>query len=191
MQFFSTIPVHSTPKMHHTDREWLSIISDYNTEPLTSDIKVALSYNETYLTFTTQSKLFTAPTSNEGIFKEGLWEDEVSELFIFNKSTSAYQEYHASPKGFYWGMNFSSHRQRVKQIEGITYFSSESSFGIKIPISSLLVPLSNENSLIHISGVLRKDPYNGILYSSKPLENTQPDFHDVKSTLPVVLLSRR
>jgi len=183
MQIFDSIPIGKNTHTNISSYKWISLFEDYQGNVLANDIQVSLTLYPTYLSFLTKSQNYSKPIKTVGSFKEGLWEDEASEIFIFNRKEENYQEFNVSPKGFFWGMNFTSYRVRSAPIKNLEYTSKENIFELKIPLESLTHILDSETR-IAISGVFN----NGrVLFSINPNRNREPDFHLKESALPIVI----
>jgi hypothetical protein len=125
-----------------------------------------------------------------GTFVEGLWEQDVVELFIGQANSARYQEWNLSADGAWWAMSFKSYRERdpnSSQPKGIEIFISREDNtnswigGLKIPLGSLEVPLSQE-STVHIAGIIypqdgARNKHPCYLTSAAP-KTGEPDFHD-------------
>jgi hypothetical protein len=183
MQIFDRIPIIQKFQTKTSSYKWISLFEDYQGNMLANDIQVSLTLYPTYLSFLTKSQNYSKPLETVGSFKEGLWKDETSEIFIFNKKENNYQEFNVSPKGYFWGMNFTSYRVRSGPNKNLEYASQENIFELKIPLESLTHILDSD-TIISISGVFNN---GSVLYSLNPNKDKEPDFHLKESALPIVI----
>jgi hypothetical protein len=164
---------------------------DWHGAPLTKPFRWHLTKTGDYLYCLIE--LPSAASDNRihsaGAFVEGLWEGDLVELFIGEANTPKYQEWNLSADGAWWAMNFNDYRERDTDStipQGIELFiqtegNNSSWIGcLKIPLSSLRVPLSEE-SKVHITGIIYSkdnDTNNQPIYltSSAPQKGA-PDFH--------------
>ena len=188
MSFSNDIPIFSRKIDHIRNMPYYAISNDYLGNPLENDIYLAISFDADHLYFETRSELFSQPSMIDSGFKEGLWENEVSEIFMYNNESDTYQEFNVSPSGHYWGMTFSKYRERSQPIQQLSYSTSGSTFCLKIPLSQLSTPIDSEGCKIQIAGVIKSPPNSRTLYSSNPLKNETPDFHRKESGLGIRLL---
>ena len=125
---------------------------------------------------------------SSGEFVEGLWEQDVAELFI-KESSGRYQEFNVSPGGAWWSVALSSYRTREPALpelrEPIIRVELQEGrwrvvFGVDR--SCLAVELT-DNSRLHVSGISHK-PQRAFL-SSCPVPGVDPDFHHPDAFMPV------
>lgn len=183
MQIFNNIPIIQNTQPNTSSYNWISLFEDYHGNMLANDIQISLILYPTYLSFLTKSQNYSKPIETVGSFKEGLWEDETNEIFIFNKKENNYQEFNVSPKGYFWGMNFTSYRVRSGPIANLEYASQENIFELKIPLESLTHILDSDTR-ISISGVFNS---GGVLFSLNPNKDREPDFHLKEAALPIII----
>lgn len=100
--------------------------------------------------------------NSAGDFVEGLWERDLVEIFLGQANSASYQEWNLSADGAWWAMSFKSYRERdpnsTKPLGVEVFVSREDGNtswigGLKIPLSSLGAPLSEE-STVHITGII-------------------------------------
>lgn len=141
--------VASQPLLFADDR-WL-IAHDLSGTPLATPIRFGLALSPTFLYFgyaqAVSSDTFTPRPVGE--FFEGLWEEQVLELFLAADSGERYQEFNLSPSGAWWTQPFSAHRVRDNTIpapKSLEVFAEEGSAGsrsfFRVPRSALLVACS-------------------------------------------------
>lgn len=128
-----------------------------------------------------------------GAFVEGLWEEDVAELFIKDPS-GRYQELNFHPSGAWWSMTHSSYR--VRDLESMPPILNSIHTEVAQDVwrvvasfdrRSFQIPLLAE-SLLHISGIVRgKDEV--VFLSSHPATHTAPDFHRDTCFQPIAFLS--
>lgn len=116
-----------------------------------------------------------------GTFLEGLWEQDVAELFLRDES-GTYQEFNVSPAGAWWSCVFSAYRQRkVPQPappRGVAVLHRRSPerwmVQLQVPLNELAVSWSPQTAL-HVA-VIQHQPAQRFL-SSSPVPGGEPDFH--------------
>lgn len=103
----------ATQPLLFADDRWL-IARDLSGATLSEPIRfgLALSANNLYFGYAQPIRdgVFTRRPAGE--FYEGLWEEQVLELFLTADSGDAYQEFNLSPSGAWWTQLFTSHRVR-------------------------------------------------------------------------------
>ena len=104
---------------------------------------------------------------NCGRFVEGLWQQDVAELFLKDDTSEAYQEFNLSPNGAWWSCRFSEYRKRdegrkiVKSQVQVSLERGESSWItlMKIPLSSLLVDVCfSDTSKLNVCAIQGQNP---------------------------------
>lgn len=116
----------------------------------------------------------------QGEFVEGLWERDVAEFFVKDRS-GRYQEFNVSPAGAWWTAVLSSYRTReeitpklhVSAVE-VTIQDGMWTALLGVAHAGLAVALDSD-SLVHVSGIVHK-PGRQFL-SSQPVAAIEPDFH--------------
>jgi len=119
-------------------------------------------------------------SSVAGEFVEGLWEEDVAELFIKSPS-GEYQEINVAPSGAWWAMTLDEYRvRRVSPIRPELRFISTTvakehwSVVVAFSRSSMEVAISPQ-ALLHVSGMwYREEP---CFLSSRPPSGLDPDYH--------------
>jgi hypothetical protein len=120
-------------------------------------------------------------SSIRGEFVEGLWEDDVAELFI-KSPAGMYQELNFAPSGAWWSMTLDEYRLRRSspqppEIRHLTTSVSVGEWSVVVGLtrSSMEVPLTPQ-SCLHVSGMwYREEPC--YLSSSSTLHQFAPDYH--------------
>jgi hypothetical protein len=118
--------------------------------------------------------------SSHGEFVEGLWNEDVAELFIKGEG-GAYQELNLAPSGAWWSMTLSEYRSRVPVPQRphprhISTAISDARWEVVAAFDrdTLDVPLL-PSSRIHVSGMwYRPEP---CYLSSNPPSGRAPDYH--------------
>lgn len=117
---------------------------------------------------------------SHGQFLEGLWDEDVAELFIKGEN-GAYQEFNLAPSGAWWSMTLSEYRKRrtdskrpeplhISTTIGSDRWEVVAAFGR----DTLEIPLL-PSSRIHVSGMwCRPEP---CYLSSHPPSGVAPDYH--------------
>ena len=119
-------------------------------------------------------------SSTSGEFVEGLWEEDVAELFIKSPS-GAYQELNIAPSGAWWSMTLTDYRvrsevaQRPHLLSLSTFVDGESwNVVVSLARSTMEVPVSPD-SLLHVSGMWYQP--QPCYLSSRPAPDEAPDYH--------------
>lgn len=119
-----------------------------------------------------------------GSFVEGLWEEEVGELFLCAPEGSRYLEVNLAPSGAWWWCLFDSYRIRAKsqptappRAEALATQSAESwRSELILPLSDLPFELRPRGSFrANVSFVLPGVPVQYV--TATPLLSEKPDFH--------------
>lgn len=117
---------------------------------------------------------------SHGEFIEGLWNEDVAELFIKGED-GAYQELNLAPSGAWWSMTLSEYRERRAEPKRpsplhISTTVRDDRWEVVAAFSreTLEVPLL-PSSRVHVSGMwYRPDP---CYLSSNPPAGLEPDYH--------------
>ncbi|HQH27349.1 MAG TPA: hypothetical protein PLP17_08140 [Oligoflexia bacterium] len=92
-----------------------AITSDWYGAPLPQPVLIYLAVDPAAIHFGAQ--VMSAPSCDmalaPGSFVEGLWEEDVIELFIKDDGSARYQEFNLAPSGAWWTAVFSEYRIRV------------------------------------------------------------------------------
>lgn len=122
------------------------------------------------------------PTQN-GKFIEGLWEEDVIEVFLADDQGQGYQELELSPTGAWWSAIFSAPRVRRQQdLSKVSVICSSTDVAgihqvlLAYPRNALGVTFGfSEQSRANICACLGKGARQYLSYC--PLSGTTPDFH--------------
>jgi hypothetical protein len=130
-----------------------------------------------------------------GTFVEGLWEQDVAELFLMDGS-GAYQEFNVSPAGAWWSCVFSAYRQRKSPQPppprgvSVRHLSSPERWMVQLQVGlpELAVSWSPQTAL-HLA-VIQHQPVQRFL-SSRPVPGVEADFHRAECFESVTTLGNR
>jgi hypothetical protein len=118
--------------------------------------------------------------SLRGAFVEGLWEEDVAELFIKSPS-GVYQELNIAPSGAWWSMTLDEYRVRRESPRRpeVLYISTSINHEqwrhvAAFSRSSLEVPVT-PRSTMHVSGMWHRT--TPCFLSSRPPPGVDPDYH--------------
>ncbi len=119
-RFFSDLPLEAVafqPEIF-PESDWV-IKRDQKGKALLNPLSfgLAISPNYLYFGYTSEMPNGTFTERPAGTFHEGLWEEQVLELFLASDSGPRYQEFNLSPSGAWWTQAFSSHRVREGTVE--------------------------------------------------------------------------
>lgn len=146
-----------------------------------AQIQFMLAFNVERLFFLAQ--VDQSPIANLGSlgdFVEGLWNEDVLELFIAN-SVGRYFELNLSPIGAWWAQEFNSYRQRAHSFDtvraGTLCFAKVGSdswqAGLSIKLESLKLDFNSfQQAKFNVSAII-----NQKFYSWAKIKTPSPDFH--------------
>jgi len=127
----------------------------------------------------------------KGEFVEGLWEEDVAELFI-KTADGRYQEFNIGPSGAWWSMTLSGYRTRSVSPQRPELLAVATDVGsdrwevvAAFARNALDVELAPTSS-VRVSGMwYRPEP---CFLSSSPVPDVAPDYHHGACFEPVSLL---
>lgn len=140
-----------------------------------------LAKNKEYIFFGLETK--TKPNYNsellQGEFVEGLWKQDVAELFLFSEKGD-YQEFNLSPSAAWWSAYFSEYRKELEDTFNIpenieTVAKIENNFwqaAIKIPLSQINI---KDIQIVNATAIIYQEEVH--YYSYHSLNSEKPDFH--------------
>ena len=177
------------PKFHAIRRDWFG-----TTLGATPSFRVVVGA-ETLSLFATASKPPTStPGSAPGTFYEGLWENDVAELFLVNPDTGCYLELHTAPNGTWWSCLFDEPRVRAEVcneplpgavpagVEGVNSWQAS----VTVPLASLPAALAfvPARTRANVCFCLGSEPQQ--VYASYAFLGTgKPNFHQPDLWLPL------
>lgn len=161
---------------------------DWFGKPALRKCEFKLSIDKFWLTFAAnwyQAPLYSA-SGTVGTFREGLWEEELVELFIRHSDSKHYLEFNLNPYGEWWGAFFMGYRSRDSVLADwkgkVGLFASQAdqvwSSKIEIPLSLLkdVFPI-DEKTIFNVCSIMG-DEEKQFFSWQKPLAG-EPDFHRV------------
>jgi len=126
----------------------------------------------------------TEPSQQKRQWVEGLWEEDVAELFICDPNTGRYQELNLSPDGAWWSSVFSTYRKRVPLTGApsprIDVNGREVT--LRVRLNELGVSLANAKG--NVSAILA----GNYLSWTKALLEPTPDFHRTEQFVALSLI---
>ena len=163
---------------------------DWYNAPLPTPLSWCIALDPVALWFACSLPGGGRSSSTTGEFVEGLWEEDVAELFIKSPS-GIYQELNVAPSRAWWSMTLSDYRVRSDAAHrphllslSTTIESSWWTVVAGFDRTSIEVPVSSE-SLLHVSGMWYT-PQPTYL-SSRPPPGVAPDYHHRECFEAVVL----
>jgi hypothetical protein len=119
-------------------------------------------------------------SSSSGEFVEGLWEEDVAELFI-KSPDGVYQELNIAPSGAWWSMTLDAYRIRRPsprrpevRYTSVSVLPGAWDVVVGFARTTMEVPVTSD-SLLHVSGMwYREQP---IYLSSSAPHELAPDYH--------------
>jgi len=119
-----------------------------------------------------------------GAFVEGLWKQDVAELFVCHDTSPAYQEFNLSPSGAWWSSKFESYRkpsrlaaEKAPQIKCFSLIDNDSwQAAMAIPLA-LFAGFTSlcENSRVNVAFIT--DTPKQRFWSWAKIQARRPDFH--------------
>lgn len=184
-----SFPLHRGP-----DAPWLSFTADWygQTPRYRAQFSLALDGDQFIYRFRADKAAECDLRLPRGQFVEGLWEQDVAELFVMAPS-GRYQEFNLSPTGAWWCALFSGYREKETTLPDlpVTIENSrdETSWSVKLslPIQALVV-LENTSwheALWNATAIL--DPGRPVYLCWGQQNGNQPDFHRADNFLPANL----
>lgn len=168
-----------------------TVSRDWNGLPLNGTVNWFLAVDPKSWYFglisTCGSPVFDASFRN-GEFREGLWFNDVAELFVLDCVTGAYSEWNLGPQGGWWAANFDSYRKRsTRQVlysTAIRTYSCIDSTGWKAALGgpNETFPAVGKNQKLHFSAIVGS-PEQRFL-TSAPSPTGEPDFHKPSNFAP-------
>lgn len=122
-----------------------------------------------------------------GEFTEGLWESDVVELFLADRATGNYQEFHLAPNGAWWSATFSAPRVREErrfESKGVSVATSCNAAGwsgfLRLPKSIVFLDSLDASSCSgNLAAIINGHPKQYLSTSILPGEKV--DFHQPRS----------
>lgn len=180
------------PTWTHLERDWFGQCLDV-------PASFALTADPGYLWFFAQrnKRARMLPAAHPHEFVEGLWTDDVAELFIKDTDSEHYLELNLAPNGAWWAARFSGPRKRVNEdappVEGIKTHSRISDDGcwraaLGIPLSYLEDNFGfGVDTELNVTFIV--DSPGQRFLSAASLPGHQPDFHQPRHFESVVFVS--
>lgn len=134
-------------------------------------------------------KVFTAPDFDrslaEGQFQEGLWNQDVAELFIVDNNLKSYQEINLAPSGAYWSQYFADYRkpagERYIDLRPKDFYHEIGenfwTVGMTIDLSKLSVKINPMKLRLNFTAI--SDSPEASYYSLAKTKSVKPDFHAI------------
>lgn len=177
----------------------ISIGHNLNRQPINSSLEMALVLDLTRLYFYAkvpiEGGVTTIPHHEPQAFIEGLWDGEVSELFIASKNTSHYIEINLAPQAAWWFCEFSNYRVRspftLPIDDVVTFYASTTEYWeacVGILRNSLPNWIFEENEISgNLTACLSGDNRQLISLAKLPIVN-KPDFHSPSNFINILKL---
>jgi hypothetical protein len=189
-------------KVYHTneqlDRErlescpWSFQSRSWDGDELVVPLQWRVAYDPDHLWFmaSVPGKAWFNAALGRGQFFEGLWEQDVAELFVMT-DRGLYQEFNVSPSGAWWSCRFSAYRVRQQESTVPSGASTEVLVDeaswqalLSIPRRELLASPS-EITAMHVAAIVHTPTLRYL--SSAPVTGEQADFHRRECFTPVEL----
>ncbi len=134
-------------------------------------------------------KVFTPANYNKeltiGQFQEGLWNQDVAELFIVDNNQRSYQEINLAPSGAYWSNYFTDYRKPATEkyfdLRPNDFFQEVTedswSVGMALDLSKISVKIHPGNIRLNITAIT--DSPDASYYSLGKTKSVKPDFHAI------------
>ncbi|MCB0333603.1 MAG: hypothetical protein KDD55_08905 [Bdellovibrionales bacterium] len=156
-----------------------------------ASFQLAASCDHILFAATVSSAPLCNTTLSEGEYVEGLWKQDVAELFLCEERSTAYQEFNLAPTGAWWSFAFSDYRKedeaRYHHPEGIQCLSeihgNSWSAAILIPRDELSITFDmTEHSRANVCFILGNEEQKQF-FSWKKLGEEEPDYHLVQNAV--------
>lgn len=168
-----------------------SRVRDWHDAPLPTPLSWSIALDPHALWFVCNLPGGGRSSSTPGAFVEGLWEEDVAELFIKSPS-GLYQELNIAPSGAWWSMTLADYRVRREiaqrpHVLSLSTFIEGASWSVVAAFarSTMEVPVAPD-SLLHVSGMWYQP--QPCYLSSHPASGEAPDYHHRGCFEPVVML---
>jgi hypothetical protein len=178
MKVYESITSLSPDYVRALPREYRA--TDWNADSLPFPLSWCVALDPDTLWFLCSLAGGERSSSPRGEFVEGLWEDDVAELFI-KSPDGTYQELNFAPSGAWWSMTLDDYRvrrtsPRRPEIRHMTtsVVGGQWSVVVGLARASMEVPLTSQ-SAIHVSGMWYQDEPRYL--SSSPPAGIAPDYH--------------
>lgn len=183
-------------KLLNSDYLWelpaVRISHDWYGAELETPLECSVALSQTHLFFISRfsEQVVERVTNHEsGTFVEGLWNEDVVELFIKDATTTQYLELNLSPSGAWWGCLFDNYRQvsdaNVPTTTGsVTMGNIGNERAVCLQFDRMAISwLTSPTQLsLKISAIRQESPPRYICSGVKHLG--QPDFHLLEDFLP-------
>jgi len=171
-----------TPCFSDLKKNGASIEKDWHNMPLKPAARYLFWTTDDWFYFLAghEKPPFCHPDSQPGVFREGLWLDDVAEFFLQPKPGGPYLEFNLSPTGTWWSCRFDRIRQPAQEepqkTESVETNSEVTANGwqamAKIPLSRI-GPL--EEARGNVCFILESPNQRFFTTATPTCEN--PDFH--------------
>lgn len=194
-----TFPIYSTDTLLDAHDLWqnsfFSLEKDWYGQTTGEKIEFAVAIDplSLHFLFKTTARSNCSASNKMGDFVEGLWKEDVAELFISSKNEERYLELNLSPSGAWWAALFTEYRKRDESYTGrkAKTFARSGMDGwracLSIKLSELPFDFSQANLLrVNMACVLGKTTRRYYTWSS--INVTAPDFHKIRDFSPVKII---
>lgn len=179
---------HSLPfcREHRLERDWFGV------HPA-QQVDVIFAADSNYLWFAGKgSGTFQYDLNlKSGDFTPGLWEQDLIELFISNRTSGHYVEVNLSPAGARWAATFSAPRKKIADwdptICGTYSENSEATWNAAIwmALDELREQLDGEPTHFNMTAIVNTPDQQFLSLSDLP--GKDPDFHQPSHFTPITL----
>ncbi len=177
----------SQDEIHSFEFDWFG-----RPEPYGSQYRLTLREGVLVFEFWANKAAECNASLASGDFVEGLWEQDVAELFVMAPD-GRYQEFNLSPTGAWWSATFTGYREGC-QAERATSIQTEAhceegrwSARLSLAVSDLNVLQGSDISLARLNVTAILSPQNPSYLCWGWQNGEQPDFHRAENFLPIAL----
>jgi hypothetical protein len=189
MKVYDSLILLSAGQVLELPREFRN--ADWHNNALPTPLAWSIALDPEVLWFVCSLPGGSCSSSTGGDFFEGLWNEDVAELFIKSPS-GVYQEFNIAPSGAWWSMTLDEYRvrrttPRRPEVRSISTSAKEGEWSVVAAFSrsSIEVVLSPQCHL-HVSGMWYKE--RPCYLSSCPPRGVAPDYHHPECFEPVVII---
>lgn len=177
------------PRFRAIDRDWFG--AELTCQP---SFRIVIGPESLSLLAIVRKSPISTPGASAGSFYEGLWENDVAELFLLNPDNGHYLELHAAPNGAWWSCLFEEPRVRAEVcndplpggfgegLEGVNHWEAK----VTVPLAGLPAALAFDpaRTLGNVCFCLGSEPHQ--VYATHAFLGTgRPNFHQPQFWLPL------
>lgn len=167
------------------DVQLFGVNKTWNSNNLDTPIAFSMAIDPLYFWFivTHSAAAYADPESDHGSFKAGLWQYDVAEFFIYNKTSKHYLEFNLASNAAWWAADFSAPREQTMELPniGVETYSDIAASGTWMAAAKLDLAFLKEqynfgnNAMMNAAFIIGSPKQEFISVVDLPGES--PDFH--------------